>query len=67
MSKKCSFPEGVVIKPNGQDELDPCRYDVVEKYRNVTVEVLRCKVCGHTEISWYRQEDTEEVELDAEP
>ena len=67
MSKKCSFPEGVVIKPNGQDELDPCRYDVVEKYRNVTVEVLRCKVCGHAEISWYRQEDTEEVELDAEP
>lgn len=67
MSKKCSFPEGVVIKPNGQDELDPCRYDVVEKYRNVMVEVLRCKVCGHTEISWYRQEDTEEVELDAEP
>ena len=67
MSKKCSFPEGVVIKPNGQDELDPCRYDVGEKYRNVTVEVLRCKVCGHTEISWYRQEDTEEVELDAEP
>ena len=67
MSKKCSFPEGMTIRPDGVHELDPCTYEVVEKYRNVTVEVLRCPKCGHTEIGWYRQEDTEEVELDAEP
>ena len=67
MSKKCSFPEGMTIRPDGVHELDPCTYEVVEKYRNVIVEVLRCPKCGHTEISWYRQEDTEEVELDAEP
>lgn len=67
MSEKCSFPEGMTIRPDGVHELDPCTYEVVEKYRNVTVEVLRCPKCGHTEISWYRQEDAEEVELDAEP
>lgn len=56
--KKCCFPDGLTIKPNGMDELDPCRYEVVERYQNVTIEVLRCKVCGHTEVSWFRQEDT---------
>lgn len=61
--KKCSFGPGVTIKPNGVDELDPCNYETVAIYRNVTVEVLRCKKCGHTEISWHRQEDTEEGDL----
>ena len=59
--EKCKFPEGVTIKPNGKDELDACSYQVIEKYRNVTVEVLRCKRCGHMEISWVRQDDTEIV------
>lgn len=61
---KCQFPDGMVIKPDGVNELDPCDYEVVEKYRNVTIEVLRCRKCGHTEISWYRQEDTEKIEND---
>lgn len=56
--KKCCFPDGLTIKPNGMDELDPCRYEVVERYRNVTVEIGRCKKCGHTDITWFRQEDT---------
>jgi len=61
---KCSLPDGVSIKPDGVHEIDPCMYEVAEVYRNVTIEVLRCKRCGHTEISWFRQEDTEEVEID---
>lgn len=61
---KCQFPDGMVIKPDGVNELDPCEYEVVEAYRNVTIEVLRCRKCGHTEVSWRRQEDTEELELD---
>lgn len=61
---KCSLPEGVVIKPDGVHELDPCIYEEVERYRNVTVSVLRCTKCGHTEITWHRQEDTEEVDVD---
>ena len=57
---KCCHPEGVVIKPDGVNELDACVYEVAEVYRNVTVEVLRCKRCGNIEISWRRQENTEE-------
>ena len=55
---KCRFGPGIVIKPDGVNELDPCDYDLIEKHRNVTVEVLRCRVCGHTEILWHRQENT---------
>lgn len=55
---KCCFPDGLTIKIGGIYEADPCRYETVERYRNVTVEVLRCKKCGHTEISWFRQENT---------
>ena len=63
---KCSLPEGVVIKPDGVHELDPCIYEEVERYRNVTVSVLRCTKCCHTEITWHRQEDTEEVDMDGQ-
>ena len=52
--QKCNFGEGVSIKPDGVNELDACRYEVLEVHENVTVEVLRCKKCGHTEVSWYR-------------
>ena len=61
---KCCFPPGVIVKPDGVNELDPCVYEEVECYKNVTVHVMRCLRCGHVEISWERQEDTEEVELD---
>lgn len=54
---KCSFGDGIIIKPDGVNELDPCVYETIETHRNVTVEVLRCKKCGHVEIMWHRQED----------
>ncbi len=60
--KKCKYPEGITIKPDGIHDLDPCVYEDIEKYANVTVVVSRCKKCGHVEISWMRQDDT--VELD---
>ncbi len=62
--EKCQFPGGLVIKPDGVNELDPCVYEEVERYRNVTVSVMRCKRCGHVEVSWTRQENTEEVTED---
>ena len=31
-----------------------------EIHRNVTVTVSQCSVCGHIEISWERQDDTED-------
>lgn len=60
---KCRFPPGITVKPDGEHELDPCIYEEIERYVNVTVSVSRCRKCGHIEISWERQEDTEEVVL----
>lgn len=62
--KKCKFPDGMIIKPDGIHELDPCIYKEGKKYRNVTICIYTCKNCGHKEILWTRQEDTEEIDSD---
>lgn len=59
--EKCKFPDGIVIKPDGVNELDPCIYEEIEKYRNVTVIVLRCKKCGHIEHEIVLQENSERI------
>lgn len=59
---KCTCDEKVLFQ--GKYEIDPCAYKVKEKYHNVTIEVLECKKCGHTEISWFKQDDTEKVEVE---
>ena len=56
--EKCKFPEGMIVKPDGEHELDPCIYEDIEKYTNVTITISRCVKCGHIEISWERQENT---------
>jgi len=61
---KCSFPDGITIKPDGVNELDPCIYQEIERWGNVTVSVKRCMVCGNIDISWTRQEDTVELEVE---
>lgn len=61
---KCQLPDGAIIKPDGKHELDPCVYREIEAYKNVTVHVLRCKNCGHTEVEWERQENTELIEVE---
>lgn len=61
---KCHYPEGFTIKLDGENELDPCRYEEIERYRNVTVSIRRCKVCGNIDIVWFRQDNTEEVTED---
>lgn len=58
---KCHFPDGISIRPDGKNELDPCLYEEIEKYANVTVTVMRCRRCGHIEVCWERQENTEEL------
>lgn len=63
---KCSFGEGIHIFPDGANELDPCVYDEVERWANVTVSVLRCRNCGNVELAWYRQDNTMQVDLDAD-
>lgn len=62
--EKCKHPDGVVIKPDGVHELDPCVYEEIEKYANVSVTVSRCRYCGHIDIAWSRQEDTIELEVE---
>ena len=52
---------GITIKPDGIHPLSPHQYVQEEHLKNVTVQVLRCKKCGHVSIGWYRQPDTEEV------
>lgn len=61
---KCTLPNGMIIKPDGVNELDPCIYEEIERYANVTVSINRCKNCGNIDISWFRQEDTEELEIE---
>ena len=51
---KCTVP--------GVSLIDPCIYQTEEAYKNVTVIIRKCKYCGHVDIAWVRQEDTEQVE-----
>ena len=36
---------------------EPCVFEEEEVHENVTVEVLRCKRTGRTEIIWYSKEE----------
>lgn len=58
---KCSMPDGLEIKPDGVNELDPCIFKIEEVYTNCTVQVSRCEKCGEYDISWYRTPATEKV------
>ena len=49
---RCQWPDGMEIRPDGVNPLDPCSYDAIEEHRCVTVRVLRCRRCGHQEIEW---------------
>lgn len=60
---KCQFPDGMSIKPDGVNELDPCVYETIEYYTNVDIEVVRCKNCGNVEVWWHRNENTEQIDV----
>ncbi len=62
----CEFPNGMSIKPDGVNELDPCIYEDIEKYENVTVIISRCTKCGKIEIGWKRQPNTRQIMDDDE-
>lgn len=61
MKNKCEWPEGMMIKPDGINDLDPCIYEFEEAYTNVIVQIVKCRKCGHREILWYRTDDTQEL------
>ena len=61
---KCTFgdeAQNITIKPDGRNELDPCLYQEIETYENVTVHILRCVRCGHIEVEWERQDNTIDI------
>lgn len=63
LCKKCQPPLGIKMGVNYQGEffsLDPCVYEEMEVHRNVTVVVKQCPKCGHVELEWHRQDDTED-------
>ena len=65
MDDCCKFPNGVSFKPDGRFELDsPCHFKDTERYKNVTVIISECRKCGRISISWERQENTEQVEVE---
>lgn len=65
-TRKCSL-HGLVIKPDGANELDPCVYREVQRLRNVTVNICRCKYCGTLDVSWTAQENTEDITPEPKP
>ena len=58
---KCTFGDGIAVKPDGRNELDPCLYEEIETYENVTVHILRCVRCGHIEVEWEQQDNTIDI------
>lgn len=57
---KCSFPEGMSMKI-GNTPVSPCSFEEIGIYKNVTVQILRCKHCGELSIGWIRQDNTEPI------
>ena len=62
---KCQFPSGATIRL-GDRVLDPCQYVLSEIHKNVTVEIIKCKVCGDVSVGWRRQENTEDILIEEE-
>lgn len=63
-SHKCTFGDEITritIRPDGMHELDPCLYQEIEAYENVTVHILRCVCCGHVTVEWERQDNTNDI------
>ena len=58
---KCTFGDGITVKPDGRSELDPCLYQEMGTYENVTVHILRCVRCGHITVEWERQDNTIDI------
>ncbi len=58
---KCTFGDGITVKPDGRSELDPCLYQEIGTYENVTVHIPRCVRCGHITVEWERQDNTIDI------
>lgn len=63
---RCKLPDGMIVKPDGIHELDPCIYMTTEIYTNVTVEIRECIHCGRVDIVWVKQDNTERIDPDGD-
>lgn len=57
---RCAHGDGVTVKVGGVP-VDPCIYRAIETHYNCKVHILKCVRCGHIEIEWERQENTEDI------
>ncbi len=48
--KKCQYPED--WRTSWGIAIDPCRYEIVREYKDVTVLLMKCVKCGHTRVDW---------------
>lgn len=59
---KCKLDNQISMQLHGKKyEVDPCIYEEVERHENVTVIIHKCKNCGHIDISWEKQDNTESI------
>lgn len=59
MSEKCKCEEN--NRTLASSNVDPCCFELDKRLKNVTVEILKCPICGKISIGWYPQEDTEDI------
>ena len=52
MNECCHF-DGFTIKPDGIHELSACSFQLEQRLKNVTIEILVCPKCGKVSIGWY--------------
>ena len=62
---KCKHKPGALAAICGIP-VDPCTYELVELWANVTVSVRRCPVCGSVDLSWVKQDDTVQLPVGGE-
>ncbi len=55
-----------VFKPDGIHECEIKMFTLVQKLRNVTIEIIEDQE-GNVSIGWYRQEDTEDITGEEDP
>ena len=57
--EKCE--NSVKFSIDGEHKMDRHLYRDIQVVKNVTVVVSQCVDCGHIEISWHKQDDTEDI------
>lgn len=59
MTEKCACKNNLCVPINSETPIS--NFELHKTYKNVTIDILKCPVCGKTAIVWYWQDDTEEI------